>query len=223
MPSTTRYRRGDIVLVSFPFTDLSSSKRRPALVISPDRFNDRLQDLVLVALTSRLTDPELMVIDPPECIDGILPKRSAIKDLHDPFLTRRQKDLRTPARKVESGSQGDPDIFLLAVVTWPPVARQAGILGGHGVQMVTGRWPSYQYCLDRAPIAHGQDRPDIGRADFAWCVTAIDWGWSIEATADRLLEESPKAHENGAGLPADHRPQRRRRRAQARARAGINV
>jgi len=27
MPSTTRYKRGDIVLVSFPFTDLTSSKR----------------------------------------------------------------------------------------------------------------------------------------------------------------------------------------------------
>jgi hypothetical protein len=31
MPSTTAYRRGDIVLVLFPFTDLSASKRRPAL------------------------------------------------------------------------------------------------------------------------------------------------------------------------------------------------
>ena len=52
MASTTSYRRGDIVLVSFPFTDLSSSKRRPALVISPDAFNKRGQDVVLAAITS---------------------------------------------------------------------------------------------------------------------------------------------------------------------------
>ena len=30
-------------------------------------------------------------------------------------------------------------------------------------------------------------------------MTAIDWGWSIEDTAARLLEESSKARENGQG------------------------
>jgi hypothetical protein len=54
MPSTTRYKRGDIVLVSFPFTDLSTSKRRPALVVSPDSFNETMRDLVLAATEGRL-------------------------------------------------------------------------------------------------------------------------------------------------------------------------
>ena len=58
MPSTTRYRRGDIVLVPFPFTDLSFTKKRPALVVSPDKFNEHAQDVVLVAITSQPSDSE---------------------------------------------------------------------------------------------------------------------------------------------------------------------
>ena len=50
------YRQGDIVLASFPFTDLTSSKRRPALVLSPDSFNAAGEDLVLAAVTSHITD-----------------------------------------------------------------------------------------------------------------------------------------------------------------------
>ena len=42
---------GSIVFVSFPFTDLSDSKLRPALVVSRD--NDRRTDLVLAFITSR--------------------------------------------------------------------------------------------------------------------------------------------------------------------------
>ena len=45
--------RGDIVLVPFPFTDLTDQKRRPALVVSPDAFDP--EDLVLCAITSRLS------------------------------------------------------------------------------------------------------------------------------------------------------------------------
>ena len=43
----------------------------------------------------------------------------------------------------------------------------------------------------------GEDRPDISKADFTWCMMAIDWGWSVTATAARLMEESRKAQENG--------------------------
>ena len=46
-------------------------------------------------------------------------------------------------------------------------------------------------------MTHGEDRPDISRADFTWCRTAIEWGWSREATANRLMELSTKAKENG--------------------------
>jgi hypothetical protein len=60
-----------------------------------------------------------------------------------------------------------------------------------------GKWPSYQYCLDHAPKAHGGDHADTSRADFTWCMTALDWGFSIEAVASRLMEESAKARENG--------------------------
>jgi mRNA interferase MazF len=44
------YKRGDLALVPFPFTDLSSAKRRPVLLlVDPDGYDDFLA----VAVTSR--------------------------------------------------------------------------------------------------------------------------------------------------------------------------
>ena len=54
MPSTTSYKRGDVVLVPFPFTDLSSAKQRPALVVSADAFNSTRDDVLVAAITSQI-------------------------------------------------------------------------------------------------------------------------------------------------------------------------
>jgi hypothetical protein len=58
-------------------------------------------------------------------------------------------------------------------------------------------WPSYRRCVEGAPPAREGGRPDISRADFTFCLLAIDWGWGVEETAQRLMEESRKAEENG--------------------------
>ena len=50
----THYSRWDIVLVPFPFTDLTSTKRRPALVVSPEASNHTGSDLVIAFLTSQI-------------------------------------------------------------------------------------------------------------------------------------------------------------------------
>jgi mRNA interferase MazF len=44
----------DIVLISYPFSDLQSSKVRPAVVMSRDSYNRRSKDFIAVPLTSNL-------------------------------------------------------------------------------------------------------------------------------------------------------------------------
>lgn len=54
MPSTTAYKFGDIVLVPFPFTDHTTSKKRPAVVVSADAYNQRRHDVIVMAVTSQI-------------------------------------------------------------------------------------------------------------------------------------------------------------------------
>jgi len=53
MPPTTAYSFGDIVLVPFPFTDQSATKRRPAVVVSSRRYHAERPDLIIMAVTSQ--------------------------------------------------------------------------------------------------------------------------------------------------------------------------
>ena len=56
MSSMTACSFGDVVLVQFPFTDQSSTKQRPAIVISSERYNTERPDLIILAVTSRVRE-----------------------------------------------------------------------------------------------------------------------------------------------------------------------
>jgi mRNA interferase MazF len=48
------YQFGDIVLVPFPFTDQSTTKQRPAVVVSSTAYNRARRDVILMAVTSQV-------------------------------------------------------------------------------------------------------------------------------------------------------------------------
>jgi mRNA interferase MazF len=72
------YKRGEIVLIPVPFSDLSSVKRRPVLVISNISYNCSGNDMIVVAITSHLQQSGI-VIESKDLIAGQLPKKSLIR------------------------------------------------------------------------------------------------------------------------------------------------
>lgn len=62
-----KVRRGDIVLVTFPFSQGSGSKLRPALVVQNDAANARMTNTIVVAVTrnvGRVSQKTQLLIDP---------------------------------------------------------------------------------------------------------------------------------------------------------------
>jgi len=49
----TAYSRGDIVLVIFDFADGSGAKRRPAVIVSSDAYNNGRDEAIFAAVTGR--------------------------------------------------------------------------------------------------------------------------------------------------------------------------
>ncbi|MEX2685098.1 MAG: type II toxin-antitoxin system PemK/MazF family toxin [Candidatus Sigynarchaeota archaeon] len=49
------YNCGDVVLLPFPFTDLTTAKQRPAVVISSSWFNSNRKDIIVAAITSQVS------------------------------------------------------------------------------------------------------------------------------------------------------------------------
>jgi len=72
------YKRGEIVLVPVPFSDLSSTKKRPVLVVSNTLHNYVSRDMIVVAITSNLQQNGI-VIEAEDLNIGKLPRTSIIR------------------------------------------------------------------------------------------------------------------------------------------------
>ena len=48
------FKRGEIVLLPFPFDDLSGAKKRPVLIVSSNDFNKISRTIIVVEITSNL-------------------------------------------------------------------------------------------------------------------------------------------------------------------------
>lgn len=76
------YNQRDMVLIPIPFTDLSSNKRCPVIIISNDNYSkSNLDIIVVVALTSNLIfeNKYCIDIDNHNLKEGKFPQKSRIR------------------------------------------------------------------------------------------------------------------------------------------------
>ena len=79
-PSGMMFKQRDIILIPIPFTDLASQKKRPAIVISSDKYNDTSEDIIVVALTSNVKKQDFTIVITSEDLeDGKLKTTSMIR------------------------------------------------------------------------------------------------------------------------------------------------
>ena len=62
-----KYQRGDVVLVNYPFASGQGTKTRPALIVQYNTNNQRLDNTVIVQITSRIrfakSEPTQLLIE----------------------------------------------------------------------------------------------------------------------------------------------------------------
>lgn len=76
MMSGTMLKPTEIVLIPFPFTDLTATKKRPVLVIKE---TDKLNDFLCIPLTSQDNHINSVLLTNDDLIKGSLPKSSWVR------------------------------------------------------------------------------------------------------------------------------------------------
>jgi len=72
------YKRGEIVMIPVPFSNLRAHKKRPVVVISNNEYNESHPDMIVMGITSNLTQQGIRITN--DCLaSGKLPKPSLIR------------------------------------------------------------------------------------------------------------------------------------------------
>ena len=73
------YNQRDIILIPIPFTDLSSNKKRPVIIVSNNLYNKNNPDIIVVAWTSNLIfkSEYCIEVDSNNLETGKLPKKKS--------------------------------------------------------------------------------------------------------------------------------------------------
>lgn len=80
MKSGTRFNQGEVVLVPFPFSNLSGVKKRPVLILSKTKNNEVFEDVIVCGITANLKkSPYSVLIDNHDLEKGGIPVKSRIK------------------------------------------------------------------------------------------------------------------------------------------------
>ena len=96
-------QQGEIVLIPIPFTDLSSKKRRPVIVISNRGYHRTTSDMVVVAMTSNPTPCEYsFVLDTSDMVSGKLNRPGTVRV--DKIYTLSQSLIAASFGRVNAGT-----------------------------------------------------------------------------------------------------------------------
>ncbi len=80
MKSGMNFEQGDIVIVPFPFSNLSDKKRRPVLVLSKTEDNLHSLDIITCGITSNLANEKYSVLIDNDSLEfGSIPNKSRIR------------------------------------------------------------------------------------------------------------------------------------------------
>ncbi len=81
------------MLVPFPYSDLTSTKRRPVLIISNDNYNQQFHDVVCVITSNKQKDSYSVELEDGDLELGVLPESSVVK-AHKLFTVHQTKIIK---------------------------------------------------------------------------------------------------------------------------------